>query len=399
MRFAAKVACAVTLLMIGSQNEALSQRFRGGAHVSAGFGPRGGAYAGASHGGAAIGPYGGVHAGGAQHGTYVGPRGTTVQAGRAGGVGVGPYGGVHAGGVEGARVTTPGGRTYTTGSRAGATVGPYGGVHASAAHGAVAAGPYGMATTGYRGGFSVGPGGVAGHYHGGYAVGHATRYVSPGVLSANAAYVRGGYYHGVYTPTWFRAHPVAWAPLVWRAPSFWVAPVWPAVSAYCGIAAPPILYDYGSTTVIQNDYVYVDGQQTVPAPQYAEQAIQFSDKGRDAQPAKDDSWQPLGVFALVRGDEKESQNIFQLAVNKAGVVRGNYYDAIADNTLPVYGAVDPKTQRVAWSVGDKKTVVFEAGLNNLTKEQTTILVHYGTDRTQQMALVRLPDPGKDGEKK
>ena len=31
-------------------------------------------------------------------------------------------------------------------------------------------------------------------------------------------------------------------------------------------------------------------------------------------------------------------------------------------------------------------VVFETGINNLTQEETPLLVHYGTDRTQQMVL-------------
>jgi hypothetical protein len=100
---------------------------------------------------------------------------------------------------------------------------------------------------------------------------------------------------------------------------------------------------------------------------------------------------------MIQGDEQVAQRIFQLAVNKAGVVRGNYYDAVADNTLPVYGSVDPKSQRVAWSIGDKKDIVIETGLNNLTQEQTTALVHYGKERTQQMVLVRLEEP-KDEKK-
>jgi hypothetical protein len=100
-----------------------------------------------------------------------------------------------------------------------------------------------------------------------------------------------------------------------------------------------------------------------------------------------------GVFGLVQG-EKTAQHIFQLAVNQTGVVRGNYYDAVADNTLPVYGSVDRKTQRVAWSIGDKKTIVFETGLNNLTQQQTTLLAHYGKERTEEMALVRLEQPAQ-----
>ena len=112
----------------------------------------------------------------------------------------------------------------------------------------------------------------------------------------------------------------------------------------------------------------------------------------DLQPAQDAEWQPLGVFGLIQGDEQVAQRVFQLAVNKAGVVRGNYYDAVADNSLPVYGSVDAKSQRVAWSIGEKKTVIFEAGLNNLTDDQTSVLVHYGKERTEQMMLVRLEEP-------
>ena len=102
----------------------------------------------------------------------------------------------------------------------------------------------------------------------------------------------------------------------------------------------------------------------------------------------------MGVFGLIQGDEKVAQQILQLAIDKTGVVRGNYYDAVADNTLTVFGSLDPKTQRVAWSIGEKKDIVFETGLNNLTQQQTAVLVHHGKERTQQMALVRLEQPAQ-----
>ncbi len=66
-------------------------------------------------------------------------------------------------------------------------------------------------------------------------------------------------------------------------------------------------------------------------------------------------------------------------------------------TLPVYGSVDQTSQRAAWSIGEKKDVVFEAGLNNLAQDQTTVLVHFGKERSQRMLLVRLEEP-KDGGK-
>lgn len=362
-----------------------------------------------ARGGVAAGP-GGVRAGGASRGTYVGPRGTTVQHAERGGVAAGPYGGVRARGAEATRVTTPTGRTYTSGAAGRAAAGPYGGVRAQGVGGATVRGPYGGAAVGGRAGVAVGPyGGVAGGVArggvavgpyggvraGGYAVGHATRYVSPVAMRTSAGYVRTGYSYRYFTPSWYRVHPAAWVAPVWVGRSYWVAPTWPAVSVYCGVAAPPIMYDYGSTVVIENNNVYVNGQQTATAEQYSEQATQFVDRGREAKPAEKEEWQSLGVFGMIQSDEKIAQHIFQLAVDKGGIVRGNYYDAVADNTLPVYGSVDAKSQRVAWSIGEKKDTVFEAGLNNLTQDQTTVLVHYGKERTQQMVLVRLEEPKEE----
>ena len=89
--------------------------------------------------------------------------------------------------------------------------------------------------------------------------------------------------------------------------------------------------------------------------------------------------------------------MFQLAVNKEGIIRGNYYDALMDTSTEVYGSVDPKTQRAAWTIGDKKTTVFETGIYNLTKDQTPVLVHFGKDKTQQWLLVRVEKPRPQGE--
>ncbi|MGD9648497.1 MAG: hypothetical protein AB7U73_22495, partial [Pirellulales bacterium] len=108
-------------------------------------------------------------------------------------------------------------------------------------------------------------------------------------------------------------------------------------------------------------------------------------------------WQSLGVFGLVQGDDTTANDMFQLGLNKEGVIRGNYYNALSETTLPVYGSVDPKTQRAAWSIGDKKDIVYEAGLSNLTQEATPCLVHFGKDKTQQLTLVRIEQPAEDGQ--
>ena len=95
---------------------------------------------------------------------------------------------------------------------------------------------------------------------------------------------------------------------------------------------------------------------------------------------------------MVGEGETKSTNIFQLAVNKDGVIRGNYYNALTDTTEPLYGSVDKKTQRAAWTVGDKKNPVYEAGIANLTKDETTMVVHYFQSSSQQYSLIRIQQP-------
>jgi len=93
-----------------------------------------------------------------------------------------------------------------------------------------------------------------------------------------------------------------------------------------------------------------------------------------------------------KDQEKDASNMIQLAVNKNGIIRGNFYNSVLDTTLPINGKVDKDTQRAAWTVGDKKDVVYEAGLKNLTQDQTPILVHFSSKKSEQMILVRLEEP-------
>ena len=84
-------------------------------------------------------------------------------------------------------------------------------------------------------------------------------------------------------------------------------------------------------------------------------------------------------------------------MNKAGTIRGNYYNALADSTQPVYGSVDKKTQRAGWTVGDRKEPTYEVGFANLTRDETTMLVHSGKDGTAQYKLFRVEQQAEKNE--
>jgi hypothetical protein len=163
---------------------------------------------------------------------------------------------------------------------------------------------------------------------------------------------------------------------------------WSALAGYCGYATEPAYYDYGTTIVYEGDSVYVNGDTAATPEEYASQATVIAEEG-GASPAAGDEFMTLGVYGMVQGDETTATQIFQLKINKQGVIRGEYYNATTDQTEKLTGSADKKTQRAAWTIGDKKTPVYEAGVANLTKSETTMMVHFGKDRSQQYTLVRI----------
>ena len=172
------------------------------------------------------------------------------------------------------------------------------------------------------------------------------------------------------------------------AGSAWASASWSGASDWVGCDSEPEDYDYGSTVLYQGDNVYVEGQRVGSDNEYYDQASSLAASG-DAKQDDQAEWLPLGVFGMVQGQQTDPTMIFQLAVNHKGIIRGNFYSTITDTTLPVHGAVDKKTQRVAWTMGDNKSTVVDTGLANLTKDEGPALLHFGKDRTEEWLLVRL----------
>ena len=351
---------------------------------------------GADGGGAAQGVARGADGGVAAFG---GARNSFGDAGVRG-VGVGPDGGVAAGGA--AR------NSFGQSAAVGAVAGPDGGQ----ARGAAVSGPYGYSAAR---GVAVGPdGGVAagtavrGPYggvaargvavgpYGGAAAGFAR--VSPSGRYVCGTAVRGSYTHwGCYGAGWYTAHPDAWRAAAWGAATAWTAATWASAGSYAGCdSSAPVSYDYGSNVTYQNNNVYVNGYDAGTSQAYYQQAENLAATGAKADASPDGDWLPLGVFAFAKPDQTTSDVSIQLAVNKQGILRGNYTDNKTDKTQVIQGSVDKQTQRAAFTIGDDKTEVIEVGLYNLTKDEAPVLVHFGADRTEQMLLVRLKKPNGSG---
>jgi len=396
-----------------------------------------------------IGPGGGTKTTGSGSGSYTTAGGSTINYAGAGSKGT-TAGGVSGGrGVGAVQVTTPGGKTVTKAGTVGGVAGPGGnavgtksgvttgngpgGSFSTAYKGGVAVGPQGAAATGTRVGTATGPGGtVSGAARGGVATGpygtvaaggkvgvaagpggvavggtrtvagrssYGTYYASCSALVATGGAVRTNFrYYNAFHPGWYARYPGAWFAAGWTAARIWSAPGWGAVASYGSYPAEPAYYDYGESVVYSGDTVTLNGETEIPAEQYAQQATDLAEVGK-ATPdePKPDDFELLGVFAMVQDGEEKSTNIFQLAVNKDGLIRGNYYNALTDTTEPVYGSVDKKTQRAAWTVANRKSPVYEAGIANLTKDETTMLVHFSKDNRQQFMLIRIQQPEGEQE--
>ncbi len=218
--------------------------------------------------------------------------------------------------------------------------------------------------------------------------------VTPSGRYTTAVAVRTNYNHwDVYGRGWYARYPGAWFAAGWAAGAVWNACTWGTAAAYCGYAdLPPVYYDYGNNVTYDDGSVYVAGADVGTSEQYYDQAENLATTGAEAQASPDGDWLPLGVFALTKPDQSKSDVTLQLAVNKQGVIRGNYTDTAINKNQVIQGSVDKKTQRVAFTVGDNKTDVVETGLYNLTKDEAPCLIHFGKDRTEQWLLVRVQKP-------
>jgi hypothetical protein len=348
----------------------------GGQHPSGGFG--GGFSSGSMDrqlgGRDAMGPYGG--SGGARPGFGAGGEERP-------GAGVGPRPGVGA-------------------ERPVGGVGPRPGVGAERPVGGVGARPGvdngALARPGYGAGMRPGVPGYGG-YGGGYgadryaAAAYGTRYMSSAALANQAVAVRSAQY-ATYNAAKFASYSTAWTAANYTNASLYTHPGYANLAVGLKMDAQPVPYDYGGNVVMQGNSVYVNGDATGTAQEYADQSSQLAAAGRTAEPDENSKWLPLGVFALVEGDATNSDDVFQIAVNPQGIIRGNYHQVSSDQVVKIVGSVDKKTQRASWTIGDDETPVYDAGIANLTKDETPILIHLQDGQSRQMNLVRLEQPAK-----
>lgn len=209
--------------------------------------------------------------------------------------------------------------------------------------------------------------------------------------------VNGNFTHwGYFGPGYYGRYPGAWFPGRWAiAGSAWAAATWATAGSYCGCEGEGTYYDYEDNVTYDDGNVLYEGEPVATAEQYYEEADQIAESGADTE---NEDWLPLGVFAVISDAEQtKTDKVVQLALNKDGVIKGNFQDMLTDKVTPVSGAVDRKTQRVALKLEGNDSLVVETGLYDLTNDEVPVLVHFDAERQEPMTLIRLKNPDENSE--
>lgn len=140
---------------------------------------------------------------------------------------------------------------------------------------------------------------------------------------------------------------------------------------------------------VTNGYVYNGDTQVASVTQYAEQANEIAETAEEQD--EEAEWMALGVFGVVPKEGDPVEATVQLGLAKDGTIGGTYQNSAANVTLPVSGAVDETTQRAAWKIGEQDAVVMETGLENLTKQKSSVLLHFADGTTEAWTLIRMDE--------
>ncbi|MDR3613381.1 MAG: hypothetical protein P4L53_07435 [Candidatus Obscuribacterales bacterium] len=206
---------------------------------------------------------------------------------------------------------------------------------------------------------------------------------------------------GLFTAVWWKNKKNAWYSSAWDSSWVWNNVDWDTLAAFWRGSGPktPADYEFGQNITFRDGNVYYGAQPMMTSGEYYHQAQLLAASGASSSSAKGASapysvplvkdWAQFGVFSLIPAGEKFSTEIFQLAVNRDGTVRGNCYNVMNDQLDRVEGEVDKSNSRVCFTVGKNRGVVYDTGLGNLLSAQSPILIHLDKERTQQRALVRL----------
>lgn len=172
--------------------------------------------------------------------------------------------------------------------------------------------------------------------------------------------------------------------------NFWRGAAWGAAAGWLGYGwSSPYYYDDGYGVPVNStgdtSYLYTQSDQSTAIPEQTAPAA-------GSQTAS--NWLPLGVYALKtsEGSSADATMYLQLVLGKDGTLSGSYFNSSTNQVNPVSGLVDKATQRAVWKMSDVDGApIFDTGLFNLTKDNTTVNVTFSDGSVQKWFMVKATD--------
>ena len=153
-----------------------------------------------------------------------------------------------------------------------------------------------------------------------------------------------------FTADWYAKHPEAWRPAKSQA-DWWKNSDVATITAWLGQPAQLVMAagtaaDSGSAVATAGGAdAGADGLQSV---------LVLPAGHQNAVGPADSDWLPLGVFAVVppgTQDTAQAHNYQQLAVDRQGAIKGNFFDTLSGTVQPITGTVDRTALAASWTVG------------------------------------------------
>ena len=116
----------------------------------------------------------------------------------------------------------------------------------------------------------------------------------------------------------------------------------------------------------------------------------------EGQPAFDPNagqWMTLGVYSLLTGSGDSGTRMLELAIDKHGHIRGNYFDMITNVTYTLTGRIHEPTHYVQWTLDKNKQFTFYTPLSQLTQPEGIVHVRFPSGQKEQWEIVRMENAG------
>jgi len=191
-----------------------------------------------------------------------------------------------------------------------------------------------------------------------------------------------------FAPDWYAKHPEAWRPTK-SSPDWWKTADVATITAWLGqpvTAAGTAAGNGGGVATAGGADVSDDGLRSV---------LVLPAGHQNAVGPADSDWLPLGVFAVVPPDvaqqSGQAHNYQQLAVDRQGTIKGNFFDTISGTVQPIAGTVDRTSLTASWTVGANGSR-FTAPMRAFAGQPRTVSMSSGGQpRDLELMPVQRPD--------